>query len=82
MQKGVSAVDDVEVYAYVLAETLGDEPNEQVAIPNEEGGIDYLDNLVVLKEGDTVMVRGDSYITGDRVTYLLPWDREVGLWMV
>lgn len=31
-------------------------------------------------EGDTIMVRGYSYLTGDTVTYFLKPTDEVGLW--
>lgn len=36
----------------------------------------------VVKETDTVMVTGESYVSGDKVTYFLTSDTEVDLWMV
>lgn len=71
--------DDIEVYAYVPANTLED--GDKVTIPNEEGGIDYLDDIKVIKD-DAVMVKGYSHVTGDNSTYILDWDKEVGLWLV
>jgi len=78
-------VDDVHVYSYVAAEDL--DPiniveDNYVMVTNEDGGEDYLENVSVLKENDTVLIKGDSIITGDRAAYLLPWDKEVGLWTV
>jgi len=74
--------NDYTIYDSVAADTLGDEPSEQVAILNEEGAYDYLILSKVVKENDTVAIHGDSLVTGDRAFYLLTWDRMVDLWAV
>lgn len=73
-------MDEYRIYDTVLADTLGDEPAEQVSLTNEEGGVDYLILSKVLKEGDTVAIHGESLVTGDSAFYLLKWDRKVDLW--
>lgn len=75
-------MDEYRIYDTVLAETLGDEPNEQVSLTNEEGGIDYLILTKVVKDGDSIAIHGESLVTGDKEFYILPWDRKVDLWMV
>ena len=75
-------MDEYRIYDTVLAETLGDEPAEQVSLTNEEGGVDYLILTKVVKEGDAVVIHGDSLVTGDRAFYILAWDHKVDLWMV
>lgn len=65
------------IYDYVAAHTLGDEPNEQIFYSN-----DYIELTDVIKSFDNVMVTGYSHISGDRVTYILNEDEEVGLWSV
>ena len=75
-------MDEYRIYDTVLAETLGDEPHEQVALTNEEGGTDYLILFKVLKENDAVSITGESQVTGDMAWYILPWDAKVDLWMV
>jgi hypothetical protein len=72
-------MDDIEVYDYVEASTLED--GDQVAIENEEGGIDYLENIQVIKDG-AVMIKGWSWLTGDNATYIVDYDVEVGLWKI
>jgi hypothetical protein len=76
------AMNEYRIYDTVLAETLGDEPNEQVSLTNEEGGTDYLILFKVIKENDAVSITGESQITGDMAWYILPWDTKVDLWMV
>lgn len=73
-------MDDIEVYDYVPANTLED--GDKVSLKNEEGGIDYLEDVRVIKDDPAVMVKGYSHVTGDNSTYILDWDAEVGLWMV
>jgi len=73
-------MDDIEVYDYVLANTLED--GDQVALTNDEGGTDYLENVKVTIESDAVSIRGFSEITGDEEYYIVTWDTEVGLWTV
>jgi len=70
-------MDDMEVYDWVTADTLGDEPNEQIVFEN-----DYIEVSRVIDSGDAIMVKGYSHITGDDVTYILTPDTEVGLWAV
>lgn len=41
---------------------------------------DYIEVTSSYTEGDTVVVKGNSYNTGDSVTYFIPIDAEVGLW--
>ena len=67
----------MEIYDYVAADTLGDEPNEQIAYNN-----DFVEVSKIVKDADTVLVRGYSHISGDSVTYILDYDTEVGLWAV
>lgn len=67
--------EDINVYDYVEAETLGNGDNIV-------HGEDYLENIKTYKEGDTQYVKGYSIITGDEPTYFLTLDTEVGLWMV
>ena len=74
--------NDYRIYDSVQADTLGDEPAEQVSLTNDEGGTDYLILTKVVKENDTVAIHGDSLVTGDRAFYLLTWDRMVDLWAV
>lgn len=81
--EGESPMNDYSIYASTPAETLGDEPSEQVAIPVDGyGDIDYLILTRVVKDGDSVLLTGVSQISGDSETYILPWDKEVDLWTV
>lgn len=75
-------MDEYRIYDTVLADTLGDEPAEQVSLTNEEGGIDYLILSKVVKENDAVAIHGESLVTGDTAFYILAWDRKVDLWAV
>jgi hypothetical protein len=74
--------NDYTIYDTVLADTLGDEPREQVAILNKEGAYDYLILNKVVKDGDNVAIHGESLMTGDSAFYIFPWDRKVDLWAV
>ena len=67
----------MEIYDYVPAHTLGHEPNEQIMYAN-----DYLEVTKVIDSGSVIMVKGNSYVTGDSVEYVLDADTEVGLWSV
>lgn len=67
----------MNVYDEVTADTLGDEPNEQVLIHN-----DPVEVTKVIKDNDAIMVKGVSHLTGDSVTYILGYDDVVGLWAV
>jgi hypothetical protein len=63
----------VEVYDYVRVDTLEDGDN--VTYNN-----DVLEQVTVMDETDTIMVRGYSHISGETATYFIPVDTEVGLW--
>ena len=67
----------MEIYDYVPAHTLGDEPNEQISHGN-----DYIEVKSVIDSGEAIMVRVYSHITGDTVALILEPDTEVGLWTV
>lgn len=67
----------MEIYDYVPAHTLGDEPNEQIAHQN-----DYIEVYDVIDSGEAIMVKGYSHISGDTVAIILTPDTEVGLWTV
>lgn len=66
-----------DVYDYVAAHTLGDEPNEQIVFQN-----DFIEVSSVTHTNGGVMVKGYSHVTGDSVFYILDNDQEVGLWTV
>jgi hypothetical protein len=68
--------DSMNIHDFVEADTL--ENGDQVVI----NGMDYLENVSIIKEDDAVMVKGYSHISGDSVTYILNYDTEVGLWSV
>lgn len=72
--------ESVEVYDYVSADTLVE--GDQIAFINDEGGIDYLENISLINSHDSVMVKGYSIVTGDIANYILNADQEVGLWAV
>lgn len=72
----------MDIYDYVLADTLGEVPNEQITLENEEGGTDYIELTKVIKSGDSIWLKGYSHITGDAVDYCVAYDKEVGLWAV
>lgn len=64
---------DVEVYDVIAASAI--EEGDQIIYSN-----DPIEVKFKIDETDTVMVRGYSYLTGDTVTYFLPFDTEVELW--
>lgn len=67
----------MEIYDWVDASTLGDEPNEQIFFSN-----DYIEVSKVVDSGEAIMVTGYSHITDDTVRYILTPDTKVGLWTV
>lgn len=69
--------DSMQVYDYVEASTLGDQPNEQIVHEN-----DYIEVTRVIDSGDSIMVKGNSHVTGDSVTYIVTPETVVGLWSV
>lgn len=72
--------DNIEVYDFVSADTL--ENGDQVMYVNPDGGEDYLENIKVVDEGDSIMVSGLSIVTGDLANYIWTPDQEVALWGV
>lgn len=68
--------ETLKVYDHVDADTVT--AGDQILVND----VDYVEVNYVVNETDTVMVRGYSHVTGDSVTYFLPFDQEVGLWMV
>jgi hypothetical protein len=73
-------MEDIEVYDYVQVHTLED--GDQIAITNDEGGTDYLENITVVSDPEAVLIKGYSHLTGDNAVYVRPFDEEVGLWSV
>lgn len=63
----------MNVYDYVPAHTV--EEGDFVMV-----GSDPIEVTRVVDETDTIMVEGDSHLTGDKVVYMLAADMEVGLW--
>lgn len=63
----------VQVYDYVSADTL--ENGDHITYNN-----DVLEQVTVMDEGDVIMVRGYSHISGETATYFIPANMEVGLW--
>lgn len=68
--------DSMNIHDYVVADSLED--GDRVFV----NGIDYLEDVTILKETDTVLIRGYSHVSGDSVVYMLNYDTEVGLWSV
>lgn len=67
----------MDIYDEVTADTLGDQPNEQIFFQN-----DYIEVTKVIQDRDSVMVKGLSHVSGDYVIYILNPDEVVGLWAV
>lgn len=67
----------MNIYDEVEADTLGEQPNEQIHYQN-----DYIEVTKVIKDNEAVMVRGLSHVSGDMVTYIIAFDTVVGLWAV
>lgn len=65
----------MEIYDTVLASTL--ENTDKIFYNN-----DYVELTSTLDETDTIMVVGYSHVSGENVTYFIPADVEVDLWMV
>jgi hypothetical protein len=72
--------NDLTVVDTVAASTL--EENDNITFLNQEGGQEIMTLTKVIDSGDSILVTGDSYVTGDRETYIFPTDREVDLWIV
>lgn len=63
----------VRVYDIVTADTLED--NDQIIVNG-----DPIELTSVLDEGDAILVKGYSHLTGDSVIHILAFDAEVELW--
>lgn len=63
----------VNVYDYVTADQL--ESKDQIFYKG-----DPVELSDITDDGDSIMVKGYSHLTGDSVTYILTADTEVGLW--
>lgn len=67
---------DINVYDTITADQDIEEGNQLYIFSNH----DPIEVKETLDEGDTIMVRGYSYKSGDMATYFLRPDEEVGLW--
>jgi hypothetical protein len=59
----------------ITAWQLDEDEEVQVLYQNDPVEVDH-----IVKETDTVLIRGYSNLTGERVTYFIPYDTEVDLW--
>jgi hypothetical protein len=66
----------VEVYDYITADQDISE-GDQVYVFTTNDPIEVKEKW---EEGDTIVLRGYSYKSGDMETYFLTFDTEVGLW--
>ena len=66
----------VNVYDFITADQDISE-GDQVFILTANDPIEVHSKI---EEGDTIMLRGYSYLSGDIETYILNYDAEVGLW--
>ncbi len=74
--------DDYNIYDTVTADQ-DLTPGDNVAFTPKGSAVrDYVTLTNVVDEGDSILVTGDSYVSGDRVTYILTPDHEVHLWTV
>ena len=62
-----------EIYDYDTADHI--DPEMLIFYEN-----DYIEVSEVIDSGDSIMVKGYSHVTGDNVVYILPADKQVGLW--
>ncbi len=63
----------MNVYDSITADAV--EVGDLVLINN-----DQLEVIRVVDEGDSILITGDSFVTGDKETYILPTDHIVNLW--
>lgn len=63
----------MNVYDYVTADTV--EENDQILYENDPVEVES-----VVDSGEVILIKGYSHMSGDKVTYILPADSEVGLW--
>lgn len=63
----------VNIYDYVAASTV--DTGDQILYSNDPIEVKWVSD-----DGDAILVKGYSHLTGDSVTYILNPDTEVGLW--
>jgi hypothetical protein len=63
----------------VAAHTL--EKPDQITFM-DRGYQEIMTVVSVIDSGDSIMVKGDSWVSGDSVTYIFHPDKEVDLWRV
>lgn len=63
----------MNVYDSITADAV--EVGDLVLINN-----DQLEVIKVVDEGDSILITGDSFVTGDKEIYILPTDHIVNLW--
>ena len=71
--------DDFTVYDTVRADQV--EEGDNIAFLPIDGEVQEV--MAVTRKvdsGDSILLTGDSYQSGDRVTYILAFDHEVDLW--
>jgi hypothetical protein len=72
--------NDFTVYDTVRADQL-EESGDSIAFLPVGGAVqEVMLTTKVIDSGDSILVTGDSYVSGDRETYILTADHEVDLW--
>lgn len=74
--------NDITVYDTVNVHELEESGDNIAFLPPGSVVQELMLTSRVVKETDTVMVQGESYISGDKVTYFLNSDMEVDLWTI
>lgn len=64
-----------KVYDFVAVHTV--EVDDQITYSN-----DLIEVTDKIDSGESILIKGFSHVSGDRVTYIIPSDTEVGLWSV
>lgn len=73
--------NDFTVYDTVTPDQL--EVGDNVAFMPPGNVVQEVMTLVhIVDEGDSILITGDSYQSGDRETYILTADHQVDLWTV
>ena len=70
-------VIDTMLAAHLELPTEHDDTPCQIIWQNDPIEVDF-----ILDEGDVVMVKGFSHMTGDRVVYLIPATADVEIWAI
>lgn len=71
--------NDLTITDTVAAHTLG-KPDQITFMDRKYQEI--MTVTEVIDSGDSILVKGDSWVSGDRVTYIFEPDKEVDLWTV